>query len=409
LRFKVAVVTAGHLATCPRMLKAADALSEEGYEVEVVSTLGTTWASTADRDVYARRAGKWRWTVVDYRKKTAPGTYLQSGIRQRLARALAGRLSRVPRRVARRAFGRVHDELVRAAGATGADFFYGGTSGGIAATAEVAGSRPYALDLEDFYSGDCAPGSLDARLASLIESSILKDARFLTAGSEAIAEAYRATYGVPPVPIHNTFSLPKAAPDFASRADGPLRLYWFSQTIGAGRGLEQAIEALGISGIEAVLHLRGVPSVGFDARALAAAKAPRLVVETLSPGLPDEMTELASGYDVGLSLEQRVSRNRELCLTNKAFLYMLAGLALALTSTPGQRSLASELEESAVIVPPGDVSSLASALSRLANDPERLLRYRRASWEAATRRWHWEHPEERGKLLQLFREATERR
>jgi len=33
---RLALVTAGHLSTCPRMLKAADALAEEGYEVSVV-------------------------------------------------------------------------------------------------------------------------------------------------------------------------------------------------------------------------------------------------------------------------------------------------------------------------------------------------------------------------------------
>jgi hypothetical protein len=41
---RVALVTAGHLSTCPRMLKAADALAGEGYEVIVVSTSSTAWA-----------------------------------------------------------------------------------------------------------------------------------------------------------------------------------------------------------------------------------------------------------------------------------------------------------------------------------------------------------------------------
>jgi hypothetical protein len=387
------------------MLKAADALAEDGYEVEVVSTRSTAWASAADRDVYERRGGKWRWTVVDYRKESAPGTYLRTGLRQRLARALATRLSRIPLVVANRAFARVHDELVAAVRGTGADFFYGGTTGGIAATAAAAGSRPYALDLEDFYSGDGTEGSPDEKLATRVESAVLKGARFLTAGSEAIAEAYRDKYALTPVPIHNTFSLPTETPDFASSRTGPLRLYWFSQTIGSGRGLEEAIEALGVSGIDARLHVRGVLASGFDVRALAATKAPRLSIEVLEPGLPDEMTRLARGYDVGLSLEQRVSRNRELCLTNKAFIYMLAGLALAMTTTAGQRPLVDRLHEHAVTVPPGDVDALASGLARLSNERGWLAKCRRASWEAASSRWHWEHAEERGKLLDLVRDA----
>ena len=41
---------------------------------------------------------------------------------------------------------------------------------------------------------------------------------------------------MPPTVIHNTFALPPQPPD-VSRADpSRLRVYWFSQTIGPGRG-----------------------------------------------------------------------------------------------------------------------------------------------------------------------------
>ena len=52
---RLALVTAGHLSTCPRMLKAADALAEEGYDVEVVSTRSTAWAVEADLALLAER------------------------------------------------------------------------------------------------------------------------------------------------------------------------------------------------------------------------------------------------------------------------------------------------------------------------------------------------------------------
>src|SRR5882672_11962805 len=66
---RVCVVTAGHLSTCPRMLKAADALAGAGYDVRVVSTNHTPWAAAADRKVLATRA--WASTVVDYDRDTA--------------------------------------------------------------------------------------------------------------------------------------------------------------------------------------------------------------------------------------------------------------------------------------------------------------------------------------------------
>ena len=37
-RARITVVTSGHLSTCPRMLKSADALAEAGYNVHVVAT-----------------------------------------------------------------------------------------------------------------------------------------------------------------------------------------------------------------------------------------------------------------------------------------------------------------------------------------------------------------------------------
>ncbi|MGH9321866.1 MAG: hypothetical protein ACRD3V_18520 [Vicinamibacteria bacterium] len=160
---RLALVTAGHLSTCPRMLKAADSLAEEGYEVHVVSTRSTAWATEADEALEAKRRGRWHSTVIDYSRNGGASTYWRSGLRRRIARALARRTPEVPFGLATKAFARVHDELVFAACATSADFFFGGTTGGIAAAFEAAmrAGRPYGLDLEDFFSGEPPGGSLD--------------------------------------------------------------------------------------------------------------------------------------------------------------------------------------------------------------------------------------------------------
>lgn len=406
---RLALLTAGHLSTCPRMLKAADALAEVGYEVTLISTRSTTWAAEADLDVQRRRQGRWESSIVDYSRSRGRLLYAKSGLGRRLARALAARTKDVSFPLATRAFARVHRELVAAALATSADFYYGGTTGGVGAAFEAAkrAGRPYALDLEDFFSGEPKHGSLDQRLAERIEREILPDARFLTASSEPIAAAYSAEYGVSAEVIHNVFPLPGKPPDIDSRS-GPLRLYWFSQTIGRGRGLEEAIAAAGLSGIEAELHLRGEIAEDYreSLRTLARAEAPNLALTLHPPGAPDEMTPLASPFDIGLSLEQPVSLNRRLCLTNKALVYPLAGLALVMTDTPGHQPLRDALRDKALVVPQGDGSALAEGFRRFARDRRHLLDCRRASWEAAMTRWHWEHPEERGKLLRLFEAAT---
>jgi hypothetical protein len=111
------------------------------------------------------------------------------------------------------------------------------------------------------------------------------------------------------------------------------------------------------------------------------------------------MIDLSRGYDCGLALEQTHILNRRICLTNKAFTYMLAGLGIVLTDTPGQRPIAEDLGRNAIVYVPGDVETLARGLKRWAEDRAALQAARRASWEAARRRWHWEHPLERGTLL----------
>ena len=403
---RICVITAGHLSTCPRMLKAADALAEAGYQARMVSTRHMPWAWQADQD--ARRTRSWHWTVVNYERRTALPTYAWSGLRYRAASAWSKTFSPAgcPLGVAARAFGRVHSELVRAAVAEPADLYYGGTTGGLAAAAEAArrARKPYALDLEDFHSAeheDTPDNRLHHGLAERIERAVLPGASFLTAGSDAIADAYHDKYGLRPTPVHNTFPLPSEPPQFQTESDDQLRLYWFSQTIGPGRGLEDVVDAMSLGDIGGELHLRGRPLNGYleHLRQRASARAPQLHVCHHDPAPPDAMIDLCRQYDVGLALEPGRFFNSAVCLSNKALTYMLAGLAVAFSDTPGQHPLASNMEEAAVSYSPGDAAGLAAGLKRWATDKAALACAKKAAWSAAVRRWHWEHPLERGALL----------
>ena len=307
---------------------------------------------------------------------------------------------------------RSHPELVRAAGAAPADLIYGGTTNGLAAVAAAArrcGAR-YALDLEDFHSGEseASDHALSHGLARRVEGQILNGATFLTASSEGIAEAYHESYGVAPHVIHNTFDLPGHTPDFSRRRTDLLRLYWFSQTIGAGRGLEDAVSAMGIAGVPGELTLRGRPAPNYleGLERLASARAPRLRIIHEPPASPDAMVDLSRGYDVGLALEQVHVKNHQIAQSNKLFTYLLAGNAIAMTDTPGQHAVGVDVGAAAGLVPPGDVAALASVFSRWAKEPETLDAARRAAWEAARRRWHWQHDDERGLLYRLVSEVA---
>lgn len=401
-------MTAGQLSTCPRMLKAADALAEAGYRVRLVSARHTDWADETDRDDRGRRSAAWDWTAVDHRRESSPLRYAWSGARRRgaltLARALGPR--RAPLAVAIRAYSREHSGLVAAALSEPADLFYGGTTGALAAAAE-AGLRagaPFGLDLEDFHPAEHAAGP-GADLAHALADRILRDvlprARFLTASSEAIAAAYAERYGVRARVVHNVFPLPLDPPALEPSPGDGLRLYWFSQTIGPRRGLEDVVRAMGLAAVPGELHLRGRGDAGYLLllERLAEGLAPLLKLVVHPPAPPDAMIALCAGYDVGLAVESPHVLNRDLCAPNKPYTYLLAGLAVVLTDTAGQRPLAADLGEGALSYRSGDVGALAAGLRRWAEDKTALAAAKAAAWHAAGRRWHWEHPAERGALL----------
>ena len=383
---RICVITAGHLATCPRMVKAASALAEAGHDVRMISTKFLDWAADADRPLAPRR-----WRAVDFRRRSAPAAYWRTALEFHAARHWVRRMGarHASLGTLAAANGRAARDLLKLALAEPADLFYGGTRGGLAIAALAArhAGVPYGIDLEDFHDGE-SEGS-PCEIIRQIERRVLPRAAFVTAGSCAIASRYEADYGIPVLPIHNTFPLPAQAPDPEPPGHGALRLYWFGQTIGADRGLEDVIRAVDLAGIRAELHLRGAGA--FTHR--------QLPVHIHPPAPPGQMIDLCRPYDIGLSPEEGRTPNRELCLANKALTYILGGLAVVLSDTAGQRQFACELGEGALRYQPGDIATLAAGLKRWAHDRPALRRAREAAWNAARNRWHWEHRHEKGALI----------
>jgi len=387
------------------MLKAADAFHAAGYDVRVVSTRTAGWTTAADEAIAASR--RWTWRVVNYDRAEATTTWLRSGARHKAARAFANLVTSVPLSVATHAYARVHRELVDAILETPADLIYGGTTGAIAAVAEAGrqSGTTFAIDFEDYHCAEHEPspgGTLSNTLGGLVMRWSADGAAFVTAGSAAIADACRSDLGIAAIPINNVFPLPSTAPEITTRdPHAPFAVYWFSQTIGANRGLEDVVHALGLTRRSASFTLRGCPVPGYfeELRALAADVAPRLDVRVVAPTSPASMVDECRMFDLGVSAEQGHIRNRQLNLPNKATTYPLAGVPVVLTDTPGQRPLAVDLGCGALVFAPGDRDSLARQILLLMNDASAHTKAREASWRAAHMRWHWEHEQEQGALL----------
>jgi glycosyltransferase involved in cell wall biosynthesis len=405
---RICVIASGHITTSPRAMKAAAALREAGYDVRVVFSSPSSRLVAADRAWVS--SGGWVAGVYHFDRETHFPSYVAAGVRYHAARRTVAALGVEGRATGLlgTAVNRQFDGLVRAAAATRADFFYGCTVGGLTVAAEAARrtGRSYALDLEDFHSDENDPSEaadLTHRVVAEIERRVLSRAAFLTCGSDAMASAYEAKYGIRPVTINNVFPLPAEAPDFTV-APGNLRVFWISQTVGPSRGLEDAIHALRLADRPATLTLRGHASGDYlDHLRTLAGGASSLTLRHEPADMVRPVVDLCRGHDVGLALEQAHTLNRRVCLSNKGFSYMLAGLAVIFTDTEGQRPLAEDIGAESRLVPVGDVERMAECFREWADDPARLEADRRAAWAAAVRRWHWEHPEEKGKLVGLFR------
>jgi glycosyltransferase involved in cell wall biosynthesis len=397
---RVCIVTPSYLASTPRVVREADALSAAGFDVRVTFTQGPFERLRAhDAELLASR----RWRASIHRWSTARSgerwTFLRSGVRHRLAQRLAARLD-MPG-LAERAEGRIYPELAALAMAEPADLFIGHYPTGLAAAAAAARCHTAQLgyDIEDLYA-DTYPLTDEWRPVRdriiQLERRYVPACRHLTAVSAPVADAFAGRYATSlPVLVHNAHpwaDRQRLDGRVVDRQGPALSLFWFSQVVGLDRGLQDAIRAAGLVPAPVQIHLRG--SVDDQVRreltelAASCGLADRLYFHPRSA--PDELLSRAAEHDVGLALETADALNRRLTVTNKLFLYLTAGLALATTDVPGQRGILESCPRAGALHAPGDVAALAAHLTAWARHPDRLAEAKQASLDAAKTQWNAE-------------------
>ena len=253
--------------------------------------------------------------------------------------------------------------------------------------------RKVAADFEDWYSEDLLPADRRGRpLAPLrqLERQLLLHAAYTSTTSAALSVALAARHGAPP-PHVLTNSFPLQPDPHRGPPGSPPAFFWFSQTLGPGRGLEEFCDAWVLTKRPSRLALLGQPSPGFDRALLARLPAEFAARVTLLPLVPpSQLPGLIAQHDIGLALEQSWIVNRDLTITNKILQYFNAGLAVVATPTAGQREVLARAPGAGQLIELDAPAVTAAALDDLIGDRARLATMQRSARLAAENIYCWE-------------------
>ena len=342
---------------------------------------------------------KWRHQKIDYLPSGFSGNVRSVFMRgrRRLAAELHGQFG--GQRLAEYSFATALPELRRQASLESADWFIAHAHPAlpIAAAAAKRWQARFGFDCEDLLSEH--RGAAPADIIRQIESVYLPACNYVSTPSEHIAERLQHDYEIEqPIVLYNVFPLHLAAgmsPPNERAKSLAVKLHWFSQTIGPGRGIEEAIKACGILGEAVELHLRGNLSNAYH-KVLLDLAAQHNVNLKLHPQVDhDDLIRSMDRFDVGLALERSENPGAALTVSNKIGSYLLAGLAIAATDTPGQREMLGQIPASGFLYPAGKPELLAQGLQKWIDHRDALRTAQQASWDVARERFCWDVEKEK--------------
>ena len=398
----IVLLTGNSLCHNPRALKAATALTHAGYRVQVLGA----WLDAALKARDEALVAELPFTFVPVLDTTRGGA--------------GDTLAHFARRAGRKAAQLAHDAagwesprqlgdtvepLLREALRRPAALYIAHSEAGLAVACELLrrGHR-VGVDIEDWFSEDLLPEARrhrPLRLLRAMERKVLQHGACAFCPSEAMGAALAETYEcAAPTAVYNTFpwaDRDTLVGDTRDRRDPAVpSVYWVSQTLGPGRGIEDLLAALPLMSGVCEIHLRGNPAPGFAAW-IDGQIPERWRGRVFLHGLVDNAALLPciAEHDIGFAGEQPYCRSRDLTVTNKILHYLLGGLAVAASDTEGQREIARRAPDAVTLYRSGDPADLARRLDTLLGAPERCAAARQAALTAAETIFCWERQEPR--------------
>ena len=390
---RVVLITSGQPSLNPRLVKEADSLINAGYDVTVLYSYWNEWGTELDNILLPTK--KWEAVLIGGSPQKNTLTYFLSRLIHKAAKIINQKTK--GKSFASLAIARTSYFLAREAPQYKADLYIGHNLGALPATIKAAkvNKSLCGFDLEDFHRQEVSNDSThpDVVLKKYLEEQYLPQADYISVSSPLIAEAYKKLFPAKsPIILCNVFNHNPNIKHSPRNPNDTIKLFWFSQTIGTNRGLNDAIDALILlKDYPFELHLLGylpddVRSI-FTKRLL---KEPTIKIYFHEPLPPDELAVFASQFDIGLALEPGFSINNELALSNKIFTYLQAGLGIVASDTQAQSDLINQYHSIGKVYQKGNAQLLADVLLFYHQNRDKLYETQAASLVLAREELNWE-------------------
>ena len=233
----------------------------------------------------------------------------------------------------------------------------------------IKAGKKVSYDFEDWYSRDYLVPERPVKLLEALEKFAIDNGAFVTAASTSMAAALKESYKPAReiTVIYNGFSIEEnlaVERSILPEAPGPLKLLWFSRTVGAGRGIESIINALAFCKSAVELHLLGGMADGygdFIQKEFSQIKPHSFVMHSFMRH--NQLFNFIRQFDVGLAIEENINDNKKLTVSNKMLQYLQAGIQVIASDTAGQKEIAAFFPSAVHIVDIADPVQVASAIN----------------------------------------------
>ncbi len=391
MNLKITLITGSHLSSNPRLVKEAKALLDAGYELHILCAQYLNELSEFDESIFVE-LNEASIHIINYQNSSAKGWFLRlrSALRLRLAKFNFFKSLHLLSWIN---LSRMLPEMKSALKHIQADIYIAHTLAALPAAAWASSfhNSKYAFDAEDFHSGE-TNDSLQKQLIISLENEFLESCTYLSTASPLSSELYKLRYpGLRIITLNNVFPFYNL-PNVKAPLVRPIKLVWFSQTIGLNRGIQEFFSLLSnlpIGSFE--VHLRGSHTADIRTELLASINEKWHSSIFFYQQCDSKYLDNWLGtFDIGLALESNTTLNRDICITNKIFQYITGGLAVVATDTAGQKWVFQEAPNIGFMIDQDKTELASDALKYWSENPEQLELAKQNSLVAAKTIFNWD-------------------